>query len=130
MKLCFELIVNLIRNINRNRNILKTISSRGLSMNNIVRLGYRYPSLSLSFLHFLDTTLYLFPRVSGFETTRQIRFPSFTRDSNVEQEFDATQCRRCRCIFFTSRNLSFSLVLSYRSKRIANNSYRIMLSIA
>lgn len=74
MKLCFELIVNLIRNINRNRNILKTISSRGLSMNNIVRLGYRYPSLSLSFLHFLDTTLYLFPRVSGFDKANSFPF--------------------------------------------------------
>lgn len=38
--------------------------------------------LSLSFLRLLDMVLYLF-RVSVFETTRQIRFPFFTRRKEI-----------------------------------------------
>lgn len=85
--------------------------------------------LSLSFLRLLDMVLYLFLRVSVFETTFQ-QTNSFS--------FFHTSGRNCYAIedtilFSTSRKNSlpnlFSLVLSYRSKRIANYSYRITLSI-
>lgn len=39
--------------------------------------------LSLSFLRLLDMVLYLFLRVSVFETTRQIRFPFFIRRGEI-----------------------------------------------
>lgn len=69
--------------------------------------------LSLSFLRLLDTALYLFPRVSVLETTRQIRFPSFARDSNVVCRAGiATRCRRCRIIFHASEIASRIFPLS------------------
>lgn len=53
-------------------------------MNNIVRyrLGYRYPSLSLSFLHFLHTALYLFP----LRSKRQGKFVCLLSHTRFEQE--------------------------------------------
>lgn len=130
MKLCFELIVNLISNMNRNRNILKTISSRGLSMNNIVRTDLVTDTqVYLYHFYIFFTRHYIY-----FLCVRNDKANSFaffhTRDSSKKNSTCYAMSKMPPYIFSKSRNLSSSLVLSYRSKRIANNSYRIVLSIA
>lgn len=100
--------------MNRNRNILKTISSRGLSMNNIVHTTW----LSIPKFIFIISTFSshgIISISSAFETTRQIRLPSFTHAIRARRIRHATRCRRCRRIYFPSlgisRPLSFFLIV-------------------